>query len=180
MVGSSLAGESRRVRARLACALAAGLAGCTQSVTPAAMMDMRSLPDDPSRRKERLDSIAARPGPENHKPMPAAMRRVETAAATAAAVLGMIFTKNPSVLLGAATPFDENRIVDPSGGQVARPDEDEGAEKKKDAGRIDPTKLVPWVVLGPDAPRPAPPDEGADGAPTAPPAPEPPLNQPAK
>ncbi len=63
----------RRSDWRCAPALILALAlslGCAQSVSPAAMLDMRGLPDDADRRNERLDKAAARPAPENRQPVP--------------------------------------------------------------------------------------------------------------
>ena len=69
-----------------ALALLIALAACAKSVAPAAMLDMRSLPDEQDRRNERLDSTAVRPGPENRKPLPDKLRYVETAAAKEQAI----------------------------------------------------------------------------------------------
>lgn len=125
----------------LAVALAAG---CSQSVSPAAMLDMRGLPDDAERRNERLDKAAARPAPENRKPVPDKVRKAETVVASAAAVLGMIFSKSPNVLLGGGTSFDENEIFFPreSGGT--------GAKRPPEPEPVDASQLVPWVKLGPE------------------------------
>ena len=84
--------------------------GCWRSTMPATLLDMRGLPDDADRRNERLDKAAARPGPEQRKPLPDKMRKVETVAASAAAVIGVIFSSSPNVLLGGGTSFDENEI----------------------------------------------------------------------
>jgi hypothetical protein len=129
--------------------LALGISlGCSQSVAPAALLDMRGLPDDAQRRNERLDSAAARPAPETRRRMNAKVRRVETAAATAAAVLGMLFSSSPNVLLGGGSSFDENQISSPQESRTARgkksPDQD-------DPEPVDASQLVPWVKLGPDA-----------------------------
>lgn len=133
-------------------AVALGL-GCSRSVAPAALVDMRSLPEDPQKRNQLLDSAAVRPGPENRKPLPAKLHQVETGAATAAAILGMIFSKSPNVLLGAGGPIDENQLFDPSSRQ-ARPgakSKAADAEQGEDPA-IDANQLVPWVRLGPPAP----------------------------
>jgi len=126
------------------------LVACSPSVAPAVMMDLRSLPVEPERRNAVLESTAVRPGPETRKPLPGKLQQVETAAASAAAVLGMLFSTSPNVLLGAGMPIDENQIVAPGSGEVAGgepPAEGEQAAGKTDP--IDTSQLVPWVRLHP-------------------------------
>ena len=137
----------RRLHRRCASALLLALGfclGCSQNLTPAALLDMRGLPDDADRRNERLDKAAARPAPENRKPENGKVRKAVTIAASAAAVLGMIFSSSPNILLGGGSSFDENQLLDPQESRAAR--------KKKPADEGDPvdaTQLVPWVKLGP-------------------------------
>ena len=129
---------------------AVGLLGCSQSVTPAALLDMRGLPDDAQRRNERLDKAAARPAAENSKPLPPKARQAETLAAPAAAIIGSIFSSSPNVLLGAGTSFDETPLFDPQASSASRKKK---AAEEADAGPIDAGQLVPWVKLRPDNPK---------------------------
>lgn len=138
---------------------------CAHSAAPAALLDLSSMPDDPQRREELIESTEVRPGPETRKPLPGKLHSVETGAAMAAAVLGMIFSKTPNVLLGGGAPLDENRLVDPSGGKTTRRGEGHGQAEdgaKDGGGAVDATQLVPWVVLrrpeghAPEAPGPEP------------------------
>src|SRR5262249_37044528 len=130
---------------------AAGLAcsACaSRSVAPAAMLDMRELPDEPDRRNERLDSTQVRPGTDSDKPLPPRARQVETAAATAAAFLGMLFSKSQAVLLGGGGPVAENALVESRSAPRRAPVEGETRGGRDDAEpEVDPSQLVPWVKL---------------------------------
>jgi hypothetical protein len=139
--------EGRRPDLKSASALMLAIAlaaGCWRSATPATLLDMGGLPDDADRRNERLDKAAARPGPEQRKPLPDKMQKVETVAASAAAVLGMIFSTSPNVLLGGGTSFDENEIFFPQESGSTR------AKKPPEPEPVDASQLVPWVKLRPD------------------------------
>ncbi|HWM87020.1 MAG TPA: hypothetical protein VNO33_14300 [Kofleriaceae bacterium] len=111
---------------------------------------MRSLPDDAQRRNERLDKAAARPAPENRKPVPSKLYKAETAAATAAAVLGMIFSSSPNVLLGAGGSIDENQLFAPGTIAPSRRGESR-ARDEAEPDPVDASQLVPWVKLRPEA-----------------------------
>ena len=171
---------------RLACVVGLGAAGlglggvgcASQSAAPATMLDLRALPDEPLRRNERIESTQARPGPEGRKSLTPRARQIETGVATAAALLGMLLSKNPTVLLGAGAPMDENRLVgddsaerasgrDDGGDDEGDRDGDRDRDAKKKRGRregkgeddardvpVDASQLVPWVKLrDPDAPQ---------------------------
>ncbi|HEU5058198.1 MAG TPA: hypothetical protein VFU21_16815, partial [Kofleriaceae bacterium] len=70
-------------------------------------------------------------------------RQVETAAATAAAIAGSIFSTTKTVTVGVSAPIDENEIIDPGYRDRAgrKPDEAPAPEA------YDPTRLTPWVDL---------------------------------
>lgn len=111
----------------------------------AVMPNLTELPGDPGKRDAVLDQSNARPGPEHSRQnlsSPKA-RRAETYAATAAAILGDIFSTTHNVVFGGGGSFDENAIIDGKPLAVPRT-KTEADEKEKDgpAGQ-----LVPWVRL---------------------------------
>jgi hypothetical protein len=166
-VRNSCVWSSRAVLLALALEVTACSAS-TSSVAPSAMLNMSSLPDDQDRRRERIESTEVRRGPENRKPLPTKLRRVETAAATAAAIVGMFFSSSPSVLLGGGIAIDEGPVFQSgeSRGKDGRRKDGKRAGKSGDKGKdgeasddgasedeasddetIDATQLVPWVRL---------------------------------
>ena len=81
------------------------------------------------------------PGPEQ-QPVSKKARKVETAAATAAAWLGVLLSDHANVTLGASTTFDENQLVAPAPAQKPKP-------APEPLPRDQP--LVPWIPLtGPE------------------------------
>ncbi|HET7504910.1 MAG TPA: hypothetical protein VFK02_27995 [Kofleriaceae bacterium] len=116
---------------------------------------LSELPADPVKRDAVLDASAATAGPEQRKGMTTKERKAETAAATAAAILGSMFSSTQSVTIGTASPLDENQLVAPQPAQPARPRASAGPEK--DAAKPDPAPtddpgasnadLVPWIKL---------------------------------
>jgi hypothetical protein len=130
-------------------------ASTTPTAAPTAMLDLRALPDDPLRRNERLDSTQVRPAPEDRKSLTPVARQVETAVATAAAFLGMLFTKNPTVLLGASAPVDENLLFEKRYPRDPSKDDDEDDDEDAALQPVDASQLVPWVKL-PNADSPPP------------------------
>ena len=92
------------------------LSGCAGSGTgagstrPGVMPMLSELPGDPVKRDAVLDSAATTAGPEQRKGMTVQERKAETAASTAAAILGGMFSKTQNTTLGSAGSFDENAI----------------------------------------------------------------------
>lgn len=150
------------MRALVALIMVAGCAGVGAgggggSTRPGVMPMLSELPSDPAKRNAVLDSSAATAGPEQRQGMTSKERKAETAAATAAAIIGSMFSKTTSVTIGTASQFDENAVLAP----LTR--EDDGADagdpakaKAKDKDRAkapppgDPTPasdLVPWIKL---------------------------------
>lgn len=138
-------------------------AGCSgaQMPAPSAMLDMSQLPDEPDRRRERIESTEARPGPENRKPLPTTkLQRVETAAATAAAVVGMFFSTTPTVLLGGhmsigEEPVFRTREEHEKSKKAAKARKGEAADDGEASDeKIDASALVPWVRLPAGEPAP--------------------------
>jgi hypothetical protein len=126
-------------------------AGSQGASRPAVMPLLSELPADATKRDAVLDSANTVAGPEHRKGMTSKERKVETAAATAAAILGEMFSSTQSVTLGTATLFDENQLSVPqaappppstSAADVAKPD----ARPANDAGTSN-TDLIPWIKL---------------------------------
>jgi hypothetical protein len=115
---------------------------CGGSVRPAVTPKLSELPWDSTTGSENRDAVLAtshaEPGPEQ-KPKSKRAQKIETAAATAAAWVGLIFSKTSNVTLGGGMTFDENRLVHPEPAQ------------KKAKKKVEPVKsdgpLVPWVRL---------------------------------
>jgi hypothetical protein len=81
--------------------------------------------------------------------MTAKEHKTETAAATAAAILGGLFSKTQNVTLGTATVFDESALtplpVPPwPPGSTDHPDHPEKPRAPVDASNND---LIPWIKL---------------------------------
>lgn len=132
------------------------LGGCAGSTRPSVLPMLSELPEDPQKRNAVLDSAASQPGPEQRKPLPPKMHKAETAAATAAAVIGSLFSKTQNVTLGAASPVDENRLFapppppvkrKPSGGEGEGEGEGDGDKAAPAESADRPVDLVPWVRL---------------------------------
>jgi hypothetical protein len=144
------------MRALLVLALLGGCVGAG-GARPAVIPKLSELPADPERRNAVLDSANAQPGPEQRKPLPPKLHRAETAAATAAAILGEIFSSTKNVTLGAASVMDENVLFAPSLSPARPKREAAGEGEAREDGsapaeREDrPANLVPWVRLKPPA-----------------------------
>ena len=138
--------------------------GAAGSTRPAVMPMLSELPTDPEKRNAILEQSAQTAGPEQRKGMTTKERKAETAAATAAAILGSIFSKTSSVTLGTATLVDENQLVAPQPGPGPRKrgatgkDGTPGAAPEgsgEPAGKPDPADdpgtsnadLIPWIKL---------------------------------
>src|SRR4051812_31581581 len=104
-----------RMRALLALVLLGGCfgAGTKSASRPAVMPMLSELPGDPTRRDAVLESANTTAGPEHRKGMTTKERKVETAAATAAAIIGSMFSSTTSVTIGTAGEFDENQLIAP-------------------------------------------------------------------
>jgi len=119
-------------------ALVAMLAiGCGERRTPAVMPNLTTVPDD--RLDAVIESSLARPGPEN-RPATKRDQRAETIAATAAAYLGMIFSKDENTTLGVQWMIDDAPARAPRA-------PDEASPPKPAEPPADTTNLVPWVRL---------------------------------
>jgi hypothetical protein len=124
-------------------------AACAGPMRPAVIHKLSELPADPERRDAMLDSAHVQRGPERQPASPRA-RKVETAAATAAAWIGILFSKSANVTMGGAAPIDENLLVEPKRKRRAKAAEADDAESsEREAPPADlpeqPSSLVPWV-----------------------------------
>ena len=129
------------MRTLLAVLFASACAGPTR---PAVIPKLSELPVEAERRDRVLDSAKAEPGPEHRRPTTKRQRKAETAAATAAAWIGTLFSKTENVTLGVGTAIDENVLVDeppPKRQQKAADRDDKPAPLEHDE------PLVPWVRL---------------------------------
>ena len=124
------------------------LPGCAGNTKASVLPRIDSLPGEHVAREQRIESTEARPGPEHTQGKTRKWQQVETTAATAAAILGSIFSTTKTVTVGVSTSLDENELVDPGYQDRARRDKDKPAEPET----YDPTQLTPWVDLRrPDA-----------------------------
>ena len=137
-------------------------AGCGRSASGASgpgiavMPNMTELPGDPGKRDAVMNQSNARPGPEHSRQqLSPKLRRVETTAATAAAILGDIFSTTKNVVFGTGGSFDENAFIDGQPQPVPQPVHQpatDGGTTDYDSGQ-----LVPWVKLpASDGAKPAP------------------------
>jgi len=122
--------------------LLAMLGACAGQATPTTMARLDSLPDEHVAREQRLESTEARPGPETKKPKTKEWRQAETAAATAAAIVGSLFSTTKTVTIGVSQPFDENKILDPHASEGVHE-----SDAKDEPTTYDPNQLTPWVQL---------------------------------
>ncbi|HEY5927976.1 MAG TPA: hypothetical protein VIV11_40095 [Kofleriaceae bacterium] len=101
--------------------------------------------EDPARAKGVLDSAHAQPGPEQ-QPVSKKARKAETAAATAAAVLGVLLSDHANVTLGGAAAIDENLLFED---RPERKQDGDGEQKKTEPPPLEPgdEALLPWIRL---------------------------------
>jgi hypothetical protein len=122
---------------------------------PAVMPLLSELPGDPVKRDAVLDSASVTAGPEHRKGMTSKERKAETAAATAAAILGNMFSSTSSVTIGTASEFDEQKLLAPhtlAPLQTPAPASDAGTPEPApihdgdDRGSSN-ADLIPWIKL---------------------------------
>lgn len=153
----ALLGVTRTTVLSLAVALGSGCFATDANMKPALMPNLRELPSDTLERNEYLESTKVR-APENQKPLSRKERQVETAAATAAAVLGMFFSKTSNVLMGTGMTFGGGAAMRMPGDKDA--DGDGADDELPPPDEVDAAELVPWVKLPAardGSPAPAPP-----------------------
>lgn len=108
---------------------------------PAVIPKLSELPEDHAQRDAVLDQSHETAGPEQRKGMTKTERKVETAAAYAAAIIGDMFSSDHNVTFGVA--FDEK--VDNS--QLRK--QPEGSGSGSGSAVVEPPSgdLMPWVKL---------------------------------
>lgn len=136
--------------------------GASGGMRPGVMPMLSELPADPAHRDAVLDSSAVVAGPEQRKGMTGKERKAETAAATAAAIIGGMFSKTKQVTIGAASQFDENELIAPEAmpplraapageGRATAPTGDAADPSSPAAppadGDATNTDLIPWIKL---------------------------------
>jgi hypothetical protein len=123
------------------------LGGCGASVTPNVLVapNVQQLPPD-HRQAEVMSNAAVRPG-ESKRPLSRNQKRAVTAAASAAAVLGWIFSKSDNTVVGIGFDVDDAT-------PAYRSSDPEPAPPPPAA--VPAGELVPWVPLRAPAPAPAP------------------------
>ena len=118
---------------------------------PGAMPMLSELPNDAAKRDAILDSAAQTAGPEQRGGLTAKERAAETAGATAAAILGSLFSKTTNVTLGASTRLDEGPVGGHRAGPPRAPSVDASAVAAPDAPPADAdasnADLIPWIKL---------------------------------
>jgi hypothetical protein len=133
--------------------------GSSGGTRPAVMPMLSELPAEKGNRDAVLESASKAAGPEHRKGSTKKERQAETAAATAAAILGSMFSKTTSVTIGTSSQFDENQIIAPQAVPLVIPSSDDSADATKSdaAGKPDAlpppdvtppnTDLIPWIKL---------------------------------
>lgn len=105
---------------------------------------LESLPVDRERAHEHMDSAVARPDAETRRPLPPKVRQVETIAATAAALIGSIFSTSANAIVGVGGPMEETKLVPRTRATVTHEAPKDEAPPYGDAN-----DLVPWLRLTP-------------------------------
>jgi hypothetical protein len=114
--------------------------------------NLSEMPQDGQTRDAVIDSSFAQPGPEQ-QPVTKQGRKVETTAATAAAILGMFFSKTQNVDMGVR--LEENDLVDrkhahqPEGAGSGNGEHDDDQEHTRTDPAAPANELVPWVHIAP-------------------------------
>jgi hypothetical protein len=140
------------MRALIALVLLVGCVGVGASggARPAVMPMLSELPGDAAKRNAVLDSANTVAGPEQRPGATIKEVQAETAAATAAAILGSLFSKTQNTTLGVAAPIGDAPRTAPLRGlsPVSDPDEPAKPNAAPPADADPPnTDLIPWIKL---------------------------------
>jgi hypothetical protein len=123
--------------------------GSSGRVRPAVIPMLSELPSDAARRDAVLDSAHKTAGPEQRQGLTATERKVETAAATAAAILGSMLSSTKSVTIGTSSELDESELLAPVPMQPpSATDGPDGAPKlgaPTDQPGTSNADLIPWI-----------------------------------
>jgi len=109
---------------------------------PAVIPKLSELPEDHAQRDAVLDQSHETAGPEQRKGLTKKERKIETAAALAAAIIGDAFSSDHNVTIGVSTDTDQvkpmSKYEDPEAGS---------GSGSGSATPVEPTELMPWVKL---------------------------------
>lgn len=136
----------------------AGVSPAASGARPGVMPMLSELPSDAAKRNAILDSSANVAGPEQRGSLTVKEQAAETVGATAAAVLGSLFSKTQNVTLGAAGNLEEAPVGGahhagppraPSVGPTGAAAPVAPANPDTDPPNTDPpnTDLIPWIKL---------------------------------
>lgn len=125
--------------------------GASGGSRPAVMPMLSELPGDAAKRNAVLDSAASVAGPEQRPGATVKEVQAETAAATAAAILGSLFSKTQNTTLGVSSPIGDAprtaplRGLEPAASNPADPARPNAAPPENtDPSNAD---LIPWIKL---------------------------------
>jgi hypothetical protein len=116
------------------------------STRPGVMPMLSELPSDPAKRDAILDSSVNVAGPEQRQGMTVKERKAETAAATAAAIIGSLLSNTQNVTLGTATVFDESALAPLPAPRPAGSDHPDDPANPPAPGESN-KDLIPWLKL---------------------------------
>ena len=133
-------------------AVLAFVLGCGSSTHPVVQRSLTTYSDEPIRRSEEIEGTRARPSAESRKTLTKGEQRVETGAATAAAIVGSLLSDSQNTVIGVGVALDPV----PELGARPIPVPDPPRQKVTPAPapaqpKIDPQTLVPWVEIKPPA-----------------------------
>lgn len=136
-----------RPRLCLAPSLAVLLSGCfagslDSSMRPSVMPKLSALPGDPEKRDGVLNQSGEHARAEQRRGMTKRERKVETAVAVMAALIGEAFSTTKNVTIGVATDIDENHLFEKPKPQKKAAPAANGVTEETNA-----SDLVPWIQL---------------------------------
>jgi hypothetical protein len=149
VIGGTEGADAARVRVLLFCL---ACSACVAAEHPAVIPNLSALPEDGTTRDAIVDSSFSQPSAEQQPTTPEG-RKLETTAATAAAILGMMFSKTDNVSLGARLDTDDS--IGPKRHPLPTdPQRDDKQKPKASPAAAEPppqrsNELVPWIRVTP-------------------------------
>jgi hypothetical protein len=128
----------------VACSPASVIPGAGPS-KPAVTPMLSELPADPGKRDAVLDGAHYQPGPEQHGKVTPKERKAETIGATAAAIIGSMFSTTQNTTIGVESILDPITPIVPRTGRT----ETDKDKKSEPLENVKSDELVPWVKLKP-------------------------------
>ena len=117
---------------------------------PGVMPMLSELPGDSTKRDAVLESAGTTATPEHRQGMTSKEQKAETAAATAAAILGELFSKTKSVTIGTSSQLGEAPHAvphPPSSPEQAGGSASPGAPPQDDDPGTSNADLIPWIKV---------------------------------